>query len=165
MATGNLIAEFGAANNEPPTTDPAAFDVRGDDHNVWDFDAGTDESTVYSAVMPNHYSGGGLTVKIDYMMSSAIADDVVLLAAFERLGVEFQDLDSPSFAAAKSVTITVPATNGHLGRATIAFDDGAEIDGILIGEGYRLKITRDADAGGDDAAGDLELKFVVVTET
>lgn len=165
MASGNLIAEFGHAHNEPPTTAPARFDVRGDDHPVWDMDAGTDEITVYSGVMPNHYAGGGVTVKVHYMMSSAIANDIVLLGAFERLGDEVQDLDSAGFAAAQTVTDTVPATNGHLGVATLTFTDGAQMDNIAIGEGYRLKITRDADAGGDDAAGDLEIKFVVVTET
>lgn len=165
MASGNRLAEWGWGSNEPPTTLPAEFDVRGDDHPVWDFDAGQSERTVYSAVLGNHYSGGGFTVTIHYAMSSAVSPATVRFdGEVERIGDEVQDIDSESFAAAQSVTDTVPVVNGHTGVATILMADGAEIDNLVVGEEFRFRLTRDHDHADDDAAGDLEVKKVVINE-
>ena len=164
MASGNLIAEFGPLNNEPPTTAPATFDVRND-HPVLDFDAAADESAIFTVIMPQHYAGGGLTVKVHYAMSTATANGVRLDVAIEKIGDEQQDIDADGFAAVQSVTDTVPATSGHVGVATVTFTDGAQMDSVVAGDAYRVKVTRDADHAGDDATGDLELVGVEIRET
>lgn len=164
MAAGDFIAVFTPLNNEPPATDPATFDVRND-HPVLDFDAAVDESAVFTSIMPQHYDGSGLTVKLHYAMSSAIADDVVFDVAIEKIGDESQDIDLDGFAAVQSVTDTVPATSGHVGIATVTFTDGAQMDNVVIGDAYRIKVTRDADNAADDAAGDMELVAIEIRET
>lgn len=165
MASGNLLAIVTPLSNEPPTSNPATFDVRNN-HPVLDFDAGTDESGITTLIMPQHYAGGGITVLLHYSMSSAVADDVRLDAALERIGDEVQDIDSDGFAAVQSVTDTVPGTSGHVGVATITFTDGAQMDSVAAGDAYRVKVTRDADhATDDDATGDLELVAVEIRET
>lgn len=165
MASGDSLLQWTAYHNEPPATAYATLDTRNQ-HPVLDFDADTDESAVFSAVMPQHYAGTtGVTVYIHYAMATATADEVVWNAAFERIGDQQQDIDADSFAAAQATTVTVPGTSGLIDIASIAFTDGAQMDSVAVGEGFRLKITRDADNGDDDATGDAELRWVELRET
>lgn len=163
MASGNRLATWGALNAELPTTSPMRFDVRNDQP-VLDGGAGVDEAAMFSSVLPAHYAGGGFQVKVSYSMSTATANEVRLDAQVERIGDEFQDTDSDSFDNAQSVTDTVPGTNGQAGVATIVMTNG-EIDGLLVGEEFRLKITRVGTHGDDDATGDIEIKKVWIDET
>jgi len=163
MASGNTLVTFTPLHNEPPASNPATLDMRNQ-HPVLDFDATTNESAVFSDVMPRHYGGGGVTVYIHYAMSSAEADTVDWDVAFERIGDQQLDIDGDSFAAVNSVdNTTVPGTTGLVDIANVTFTDGADMDSVAVGEGFRLKVTRDA--ASDDAAGDAELRFVEIKET
>lgn len=163
MASGDTLAIFTPLHNEPPASNPATLDLRNA-HPVLDFDATTNESAVFSSVMPRNYGGNGVTTYHHYAMSSAEADTVDQDGSFERIGDQQQDLDADGFAAVQSVdNTTVPGTTGLVDIVSIAFTDGAQMDSIAVGEGYRYKVTRDAT--NDDAAGDLELLFVEFKET
>jgi len=163
MASGDTLLIFTPLHNEPPSSNTATLDTRNQ-HTVLDFDDTTNESAVFSAVMPRCYSGGGVTVYIHYAMTSATSGDVDWDAAFERIGDQQQDIDSDGFAAVQSVDNTVvPATSGLVDIVSIAFTDGLQMDSVAAGEGFRLKITRDAVS--DTAAGDAELLFVELKET
>jgi hypothetical protein len=163
MASGNTLLIFTPLHNEPPSSNPATLDTRNQ-HPVLDFDPTTNESAIFSAVMPRNYGGGGLTVYIHYAMSSAVANTIDWDAAFERIGDQQLDIDGDGFAAVQSVdNTTVPATSGLVDIVSITFTDGAQMDSIAVGEGFRLKVTRDA--VNDDAAGDAELVFVEIKET
>ena len=61
MASGDTLLVFHPFDNEPPSANYATLDIRNL-HPVLDFDDSTDESAVFSAVLPWAYSGGGLTV-------------------------------------------------------------------------------------------------------
>jgi len=165
MASGETLLILTPLHNEPPASNPATLDTRGvSPHPLLDFDATTNESAIFSAVMPRHYAGGGVTVYIHYAMSSAEADTIDWDAAFERIGDQQQDLDADGFAAVQSVdNTTVPGTSGLVDIVSIAFTNGAQMDSIAVGEGFRLKITRDA--ASDDAPGDGELVFCELRET
>lgn len=163
MASGDTLFQFTPLHNEPPSSNPATLDTRNS-HPVLDFDATTNESAVFSAVMPRHYAGSGTTVYIHYAMSSATGDTVDWDVAFERIGDQQQDLDADGFAAVNSVdNTTVPGNSGDVDIVSVAFTDGADMDSVAVGEGFRLKVTRDASS--DDAAGDAELRFVEIKET
>jgi len=164
MASGNTLLTFGPLHNEPPASNAATFDTRNS-HPCLDFDATTNESAVFSAVMPQHYAGTtGVTVYIHYSMSSAEANTVDWDAAFERIGDQQLDIDADDFAAVNSVDdTTVPGTTGLVDVVSIAFTNGADMDSVVAGELFRLKITRDA--ASDDAAGDAELHAVEIRET
>ena len=163
MATGDTLLIFTPLHNEPPASNPATLDTRNQ-HPVLDFDAATNEDAVFSAVMPRSYAGGGLTVYIHYAMSSAESGDVDWDVAFERIGDQQLDIDADSFAAVQSVdNTTVPDTSGLVDIVSVAFTDGAQMDSVAVGEGFRMKVTRDA--ASDTAAGDAELRFVEVKET
>jgi len=163
MASGNTLCTFYPYDNEPPSANYATLDVRNL-HPVLDFDATTNESAVFSGVMPQHYAGGGVTVYIHYSMTSATANTVDWDVAFERIGDQQLDVDADSFADVNSVDdTTVPGTSGLVDVVSVAFTDGADMDSVAKGELFRLKITRDA--ASDDAAGDAELHAVEIRET
>ena len=164
MASGDTLLIFTPLNNEPPATIYATFDTRNS-HPVLDFDATTNESAVFSSVMPQHYAGTtGVTVYLHYAMSSAVADTIDWDVAFERIGDQQLDIDADSFAVVNSVDdTTVPDTSGLVDIVSVAFLDGADMDSVAVGEGFRLKVTRDA--ASDDATGDAELLFVEIRET
>jgi hypothetical protein len=163
MASGETLAVFTPLHNEPPATNFATFDHRNS-HAVLDFDDTTNESAVFASVMPRHYDGGGVTVYIHYAMTSATSGDIDWDVAFERIGDQQQDIDSDGFAAANSVdNTTVPGTSGNVDIVNVTFTDGADMDSVAVGEGYRLKVTRDA--ASDTGTGDGELRFVEIKET
>ena len=163
MASGDTLVVFLPQANEPPTSNYATLDTRNN-HPVLDFDASTNEDAIFSGVMPRNYDGGGLTVYLHYAMSSATSGDVDWDVAFERIGDQQQDIDSDGFAAANSVdNTTVPGTSGNVDIVNVTFTDGADMDSIAAGEGFRMKVTRDA--ASDTASGDAELRFVEIKET
>lgn len=164
MASGDTLLVFTPLHNEPPASAYATIDLRNQ-HPVLDFDAATNESAVFSAVMPRNYAGTtGVTVYLHYAMSSAEADTVDWDVAFERIGDQQLDIDGDSFAAVNSVdNTTVPGTTGNVDIVNVTFTNGADMDSVAVGEGFRMKITRDADS--DDATGDAELVFVEIKET
>jgi len=163
MATGDSLLYFVPQSHEPVATNGATIDVRNG-HLVLDFDATTNESAVFPAIMPRHYGGGGVTVYIHYAMSTATSGDIDWDVAFERIGDQQLDIDADSFATVQSVdNTTVPATSGLVDIVSIAFTDGAQMDSVAVGERFRLKITRDA--ASDTATGDAELIGLEIKET
>lgn len=163
MASGNTLAIFTPQCNEPPASNFATLDLRNQ-HPVLDFDPVTNESAVFSGVMPRHYAGGGVTVYLHYAMKTTAANTIDWDVAFERIGDQQQDLDADGFAAVQSVDdSTVPGTSGLVDIVSVTFTDGAQMDSVAVGEGFRLKVTRDA--VNDDATGYAELRFVEIKET
>jgi len=163
MATGNTLLQFGPLHNEPPTSNYATFDLRNG-HPVLDFDDTTQEAAIFTAVLPRHYSGGGITVYIHWAATSATSGTGGWDISFERIGDGQQDIDSDGFASAQTVTAaTVPATSGNVKITNVAVTDGANIDSIAIGETFRLRVRRDV--ANDTATGDLELVGIELKET
>ena len=163
MASGDTLLTLTPLGSEPPSTAFATLDLRNN-HPALDFDPTANESVVFSSTMPRHYAGGGVTVYLHYAMTSAVALTVDWDVAFERIGDQQQDIDSDGFAAVQSVdNTTVPGTSGFVDIVSIAFTDGAQMDNVAAGEGFRIKITRDAVS--DDATGDAELLFIELKET
>lgn len=163
MASGDTLLIFTPLHNEPTTSNFATLDTRNQ-HPVLDFDASTNEDAVFSAVMPQSYAGGGVTVFLHYALSSATSGNTDWDVAFERIGDQQLDIDGDSFAAVNSVdNTTVPGTSGLVDIVSIAFTDGADMDSVAVGESFRIKVTRDAAA--DTATGDAELVKVEIRET
>jgi hypothetical protein len=162
MASGDTLVTFYPRDNEPPSANAATQDTRNI-HPVLDFDAATNQAGVFSAVLPQHYAGGGVTVYLHYSMSTATSGDVDWDVAWERIGDQQLDIDADSFAAVNSVdNTTVPGTSGFVDVVSVAFTDGADMDSVAAGEKFRLKVTRDT---ADTATGDAELHAVELRET
>lgn len=162
MGSENTLLVFTPHSGEPLADNYATQDVRNN-HPVLDFDDSVNEDIVFSGVLPRHYDGGGLVVYLHYAMSSATSGDIDWDVAFERIGDQQQDLDSDGFASVQSVdNTTVPGTSGLVDIVNVTFTDGAQMDSIGVGEGFRIKVTRDAVS--DTSAGDAELVFVEIKE-
>jgi hypothetical protein len=157
---------FRPAQNEPPTANFATFDTRNG-HPVLDFDGTTDEEAVFSGVLPDGYTGGGLTVDTWWSFTSATSGSLRVQAAIERIDVSSLDIDADSFASFQSAGGSAPGTTGQVIKVSITFTNGAQMDSLAAGEAFRLKIRRDADgtSGTDDITTDAELLMVQVKET
>ena len=163
MASGNTLCTFFAASNEPPTSNYATVDTRNG-HWVLDFDTTTQEAAIFTGIMPRNYAGGGVTVYIHAMLSSATSGTLGWDVSFERMSDATTDLDADSFATAQTVTAaTVPGTSGIVLVLNVAITDGANMDSVAAGESFRLRIRRDV--SNDTASGDAELICVEVKET
>ncbi len=164
MASGDTLLVFRPQDNEPPSTAFAQLDTRNE-HPVLDFQQDTtNEQAVFSGVMPQHYAGTtGVTVHLHYAMSSATSGTCEWDVEFERIGDQGQNLDSDGFAAANSASETVPGTAGLVSEITIAFTDGADMDSVVAGDSFRIRVTRDGIT--DTATGDAELRFIELRET
>lgn len=164
MASGQTLLEFTPQANEAPASNFATLDTRNG-HLVLDFDAGTDESAIFKAVLPRNYAGGGITAYLHWAASSATSGDVIWNVAFERIGEGQQDIDADGFASAQAGTATAPGTSGNVDIQAITFTNGAQMDSVAVGELFRLKVTRDADNASDTMTGDAELIAIELKET
>lgn len=164
MASGQTLLTFVPTCAEPRATAFPTLDVRNN-HAVLDFDAATNELSYFGAILPRNYNGGGITLQLIWMATTATTGNVVWQGAFERHQDETTDLDADNFAADQSATAAVPTTNGTPQYTEIAFTDGAQIDNLVAGESFRLRITRDAANASDTMVGDAELLRVEMRET
>jgi hypothetical protein len=158
----STLLSFNAFHAEYPAANFATFDMRNL-HAVLDFDDTTNQSIIFSAILPRTYPGSGLKVWLHFALETAVTGNVIWNVAFERIG-EVQDIDSDNFVTAQSTgAVTVPGTSGIIEMASISFSDGAQIGGLLAGEGFRIKVTRDAVT--DTAVDDAELLYIEIEAT
>jgi len=128
--------------------------------------AADNQNIVFASTIPDYYDSAtkSLAVRIDWAAAvGVVAGSVKWNAAWERANLLGLDIDTESFAAAKSVTTATSAVSGQLSRTTITFTS-AEADGLLAGEDYRLQIVRDANAAGDTLVGLASLLNVSIVE-
>lgn len=167
MASGDTLAVFTPLHNEPPASAFATLDLRAN-RPVLDFDGSTDEESVYAGVMPRAYAGGGVTVVLHVAFTSATSGTSRWQVAFERVAPNDLDIDTTAdFASFQSAAGAANGTSGKTVAVSIAFSDGAQMDSLVAGDPFRLKVRRDADgtSGTDDITTDAELMMIEVRET
>ena len=166
MASGNLLCAFTPHQNEPPAASYATLDTRNG-YLVLDFDDTADESAIFRGVIPDSYAGGGFTVKVLWMATSATTGTISLDVAFMSITDDADDLDTKAFAAANNANPTTASATGEVDYISITFTDGADSDSVAAGEAFLLKVTRDADGttSTDDLVGDMDLFEVLIYET
>jgi hypothetical protein len=144
-------AVFTAEHNQPPATAFATLDTRNSIA-VLDFDDATDESAVFVSIIPEAaLLGSGLKIRLHWMATTATSGNVVWDVSLERMTT---DLDSDSFDTIASGTA---AANGTSGILTVTEITLTAIDSVTAGDGFRLKVTRDANNASDTMTGDAEL--------
>jgi hypothetical protein len=152
------IAVFNALDNQPPATNFATLDTRNSIA-ILDFDDTTDESAIFLSIIPEAtVLTSGLSIRLIWTATTATSGDCVWDASLERMTT---DIDTDSFDTAASVTATTNATSGVPNYSTITL---TTIDSVVAGDGFRLKITRDANNGSDTMSGDAELIAVEVQQ-
>jgi hypothetical protein len=161
MASGNTLLEWHPYSNEPPSSNGATRAERNN-RPCLAFDDSTNQYAIFSGVMPQHYDGNGVEVYLHIALASATSGDMDWDVAFERVA-EYLDLDSDSWRTPNSTdNTTVPATAGLIKIVSVAFTDGLDMDNVAVGEGFRLRINRDAVS--DTANGNAELYWVELRE-
>ena len=153
------LARFTPRENQPPATAFATLDTRNSIA-VLDFDAASDESAIFSGVIPDYADlSSGLKIRLAWMATSATSGNVRWGVQFERCNT---DLDADSFDTA---TLVTSAADGTSGIPTIAALTATAIDSLAVGDTFRIKIYRDADdATNDTMTGDAELIAVEVQQ-
>jgi hypothetical protein len=149
---------FTPLHNQPPASNYATVDTRNSIM-VLEFDAATDESSVFVGVMPEAASlGSGLKVRIHWMADTATSGTCRWGVQIERMNT---DEDSDSFDTVATAGSTTNGTSGIITTTEITI---TTIDSVAAGEPYRLKVFRDADgtSGTDDMTGDAQLVAVEV---
>jgi hypothetical protein len=157
---GDTLLVFFPRVTELPNANPAAIEFRNG-HPVLAFDATTQETVIFSGIMPRHYGGNQITVYLHWIAAvGVVAGTVGWDIAFERVGSGQQDLDADGFAAAQTVAaVTVDATSGNVVVSSLEI---SVLDSIAASEAFRLRIRRDV--ANDDAAGDAQLLAVELVE-
>ncbi len=170
MASGDTLGIFTPEHNSSPTANPAlrktitaATGVR----QTLNFNDTTDETAILSSIMPRNYGGGGVKVVLYYAMAGAnTSKSVIWDVAFERIADgDAMGAGGSDFAAVQSVTDVADDDADDIDPAEIPFTNGSQMDSVVAGDPFRLKITRDADNGSDDAVGDAQLLYVEIRET
>ena len=163
MASGDTLASFFPTAYEPPATNYATFSVRFQ-RPVLQFDTTTQETAIWSGLMPRHYAAGNLIVEVTWAAATATTGTIGWDVTFERVEEGVLDVDADSFATAQTITAaTVPGTTGITDHTSVTCTAGATAtDSIAAGELFRLRVRRDV--ATDTAAGDAELYAVEIRE-
>jgi len=163
MASGNSLVAFGARAGVPAASNGARHSLRNS-HPILLFDTTTQQEVEFTGVLPRHYGGGGITVYLHWTAASATSGTIGWDVSFERMSDATTNLGSDSFATAQTVTAaTVAGTSGIMTVTNVAVTDGANIDGLTVGDSFRVRIRRDV--ANDTATGDAELHAVSLKET
>src|SRR3990167_4826198 len=144
MASSDVLAVFTPHSNMPPSSSFATLDTRNG-YLVLDFDDTADESAIFMGFMTAHYAGGGFTVKVLWMATSATSGTISLDVAFMSITDDADDLDTKAFAAANNANPTTASATGEVDYISVTFTDGADSDSVAAGEAFLIKVTRDAD--------------------
>ena len=161
MASGDTLVTLFPSDNEPPSSNYATVDLRNG-RLVLDFDAGTEETAHFAGYLPRNYAGGGLTITVKWMASSATTGDVVWGGAIEAEGT---DTDADSYATEQTATTTTSGTSGIEVDTALTFTSGANMDSLAAGKRFRFKLARKAADGSDSMTGDAELTCIEIKET
>jgi len=153
--TSNLTKTYAffaaTGSNQPPATNFAVLDTRNS-ISVLEFrDTTADDAAIFVGVMPEAaVLSSGLKVRIHWMSDTQTSGNVRWQAHFQRCDTG-TDLDSDSFDANASneATGTASATLGAPTITEITCGSGA-IDGIVAGDAYRLRITREQSDSTND---------------
>lgn len=125
----------------------------------------TDEHVDFFGVMPQDYAGGGVTVVIAFA-AAVNSGNIRWGAAFRSIEDDAEDMDTTAHSYDyNEVTDAVPSAIGEMTYAQISFTDGADMDSVGAGDGFVLRVRREAsDATNDTAAGDAHLFAVEIRE-
>lgn len=117
----------------------------------------------HSLVMPAHYGGGGLTCSLRYT-AGATAGTLQWAMALRRIPAG-TDIDTTVMTYDfNTVNIaTLPNAIGKTGQDPITFTNGADMDSVVAGDSFSVRVRRDT--GSDTLATDALLREIYVTET
>lgn len=174
MASGDTLLILTPLDNCPPATLYATLDtVTGtstpaENVPVLDFDGSAQtEYADFYCTMPRNYAGTtGVTLTF-FWSASSTSNTATWSAAFRRVEDDGEDLDTTAFTYDYNATgaLTPPNVVGEVAYDTLTFTNGADMDGVVAGEYFILRVRRQYDDANDTLAGDISLHAVEIKET
>lgn len=163
---GQTLATFFPFDNEPPSSNYATLSTRNG-HPILVFPDAVVDVAIFTGVLPASYGGNGLTIDLLWMNSTTSTNKVCWSATIEYMDSGTTDFDADSFGTqvVDGTGVAANATSGIASTTTLALTSGAQMDSLVAGKSYRLKITRETGQGNDTQAGDAQLLSVHVKET
>lgn len=163
MASGNTLLIYTALSAEFPTTNYAVLTV-SNDHPVLEFPETPNQIVLFRGVMPRNYSGGGVTATIYWKAAAATTGAAVWAMEWERM-LGFNITGGTSFASViNSTPVTTNATLGVVNTSVISFTN-AQIDAVVAGDPFRVRLLRVADNAGDNMVGAAHFLQLELRET
>ena len=155
-SSSKTYSVFTPLDNQPTGSSFATIDTRNSIM-ILDFDAAAREEAVFVSIIPEGaVLSSGLSARINWTASTATSGNCVWGVQYERMNT---DIDSDSFDTGATATSATNATSGIITTTTITTTN---IDGLTVGNPYRIKVFRDAANGSDTMTGDAELISVEV---
>jgi len=168
MASGDSLIAFFAWDGSAPVTNGATFGtIIGTSTNnevfaVANFDQTTSEYLDFTGIMPQHYTGGGVTCTVVFAHANNSSGPTWQMA-FRRINDDAEDLDTTAHTYAfNSVAAGVPSVIGEVGYDNVTFTDGVDMDSVVAGELFSLRVGR---VGGTGGSGDSRLLAIHIKET
>ncbi len=125
---------------------------------------GASQFSEWQVSMPWTYGGQGITVRVYWHFPTDVpATSVVWQAAFER-HVSGLDVATSSFAAAQVAVVDPAATTNAIVVTDITFT-AAQVDGVVAGDSFRLRVYRDPAHGSDNFTNSVRLVKAILLET
>lgn len=133
---------------------------------ILDFDTTTVEYVDFKLVLPDSYSGGGLTCKLWWSAATATTGNVIWGAAVRYMADDTDDIDSShTYDYNDSAATAAPGAVGRIVDSSITFTDGADMDSWVVGATAIFRIRRSVGDAGDTMAGDACFWNMYIKET
>lgn len=132
-------------------------------HMLCSFKDSGDDLVTMDGRMPDDYNEGTTLVTVFWLSRTATTGNVRWNVELERLAEGGTSLGGDSFATVQEITEAVQGTVGELSYGEFSIS-AANMDAVLAGEIFRLRLTRDTTDAADTMAGDAEIVGVAVHE-
>lgn len=173
MASGNVLDRLSPQSWSPTNTVPAqtttilGASTPAEVIPVLAFDTSTVEyADFHNLVMPPHYGGGGVTLTI-FSSCGTTTGGIAWEVAFRRIADDAEDLDTTAqtYDYNTLAIATLPSAVGEITVDTLTFTNGADMDSVVAGDLYTLRIRRATGNATDTATTDAFLHAIVISET
>lgn len=158
-------AAFTPLDNQPPTSAFATLDTRTAGVGVLDFDSTALESAIFVGCLPEAaVTTSGLKVRLAWTADTVTNTDAVVWAIqWQRIDTS-TDLDTDAFSNTVTATAAASGTAGVPVITEITITGTANLDSIVAGDFYRIKISRDGTNASDALTNDACLVGVEIRD-
>jgi hypothetical protein len=119
----------------------------------------------FPLIMPQFYTGGGVTVFLNWLAETATSGNVGWTIAFSRLNPNNQNFGTPAFGPSQSVAgVAVAGVAGVSKQSSKAVTAGTNMNGIVAGDQFVMSLSRD-NTVGSNAAGFADMMTGEIRET
>lgn len=158
-------AAFTPLDNQPPTSAFATLDTRTAGVAVLDYDSTSLESAIFVGCLPEAaVTTNGLKVRLAWTADTVTNTDAVVWAiAWQRIDTS-TDLDTDAFSNTVTATAAASGTAGVPVITEITITGTANLDSIVAGDFYRIRISRDGTNASDALTNDACLVGVEIRD-